>query len=296
MTPVSVLVLTCNESANIAACLDSIAGWADEIVVVDSGSTDDTIAIARTFHANVVHHDYIDHRSQLTWALAHAPIRNEWILLLDADNRVSDELKASIGAALPSTTSVAFYCRHQYYFRGGLIRGFKPYSLRLFRRSTTSVDESELVDFRLIPDGPLGTLDGILIEDNKKENDLVWWTNKHAVFARRLAAEEALRHRGVIGWSTELSPRLFGTHDQRIAFLRNVWYRCPRYVRAYAYFIYRYVFRLGFLDGLNGLMYHTLHALWFRLMIDGLLADVEKRLRTGELTVGDLLQDVNSRR
>src|SRR5579864_732363 len=271
--PVSVVVLTLNEAINVERCLRSVAGWCQAVHVVDSGSTDRTLDIARGYTSSIHFHEYVDHASQLAWVLQNVDFDTDWILLLDADNEVTPQLRQDIADVLahPTPNVNGYYGPHRFFFRGKPIRGFKPWSLRLVRRSMTTVDHSELVDFRLIVRGTTGVLRGDLIEHNLKENDIDFWTNKHQRFATRLAVEEILRRSGYIRWSFQ--PRLFGNPDERITWFKNRWYHAPLFVRPFAYFLYRYVFRMGFLDGKNGLVYHLLQAFWFRLMVDIKMAD-----------------------
>ena len=91
--PLSVLVLTKNEARNIGACLESVAGWAADILVLDSGSEDRTLAICAEHGVRTVYHAYADHRSQITWGMTEVPWQHEWLLLLDADNVVTPEFK-----------------------------------------------------------------------------------------------------------------------------------------------------------------------------------------------------------
>jgi len=225
--PVSVLVLTYNEALNIEHCLRSVAGWCREIHVVDSGSTDATLDIVRAYTDHVYTHEYVDHRSQLTWAFEQVPFSTEWILLLDADNAISSPLQADITRALSHDDQAVngFYLAHQYYFRGKPIRGFKPWSLRLLRKGTFEIDQSELVDFRIVVRGRVGYLPGVMTEQNRKEDDLDFWIDKHQTFSSRLAAEEVLRRSGYLDWS--FRPKLLGSHDERIVWLKSRWYTMP---------------------------------------------------------------------
>jgi glycosyltransferase involved in cell wall biosynthesis len=98
--PVSAVVLTFNEALNIERCLASVAGWCDDLHVVDSGSTDGTVEIARRYTSDIYSHPYVDHASQWTWAFSALPLKHNWILLLDADNFVTDELKHQMAGAV----------------------------------------------------------------------------------------------------------------------------------------------------------------------------------------------------
>lgn len=101
---ISVLILTINEERSIAACLDSVAAWADDIVVVDSGSTDATLALCEERRVPTVFHAYVDHRSQMRWAMTSVAWKHDWLLLLDADNVVTDELRRDIEQKLRADT------------------------------------------------------------------------------------------------------------------------------------------------------------------------------------------------
>ena len=166
--PLSVLVLTKNEERNIGACLESVAGWAADIVVVDSGSEDRTLAICAEHGVRTVYHAYADHRSQITWGMTEVRWQHEWLLLLDADNVVTPEFKRDIEGMLRQDDPAVhgYYNPHHHYFRNRRVRGLKPEWLRLVRRSHVKVDDSELVDFRLVVNGTIGRLPGA---DHRKQ-------------------------------------------------------------------------------------------------------------------------------
>jgi glycosyltransferase involved in cell wall biosynthesis len=282
MTGITAILLTYNEEANVESCLDSIADLCDDVFVVDSGSTDATAGICRRYTQNIVTHPFVDNASQWAWALECLPIRTEWVLPLDADLVITGELKAQMRSAMrhPDPEMHGYYARHRYLFMGRRMRGFKPYSLRLFRYRSTTVERSELADSRFVVHGRTALLAGEVREENHKENRIDFWIDKHQVYSSRMAAEEVLRSLGRIEWSG--AARLFGTPDQRMMWLKNRWYRLPLYVRPVLYFVYRYVVRGGFLDGIPGLVYHFLQAFWFRLLIDVKIAELRRSLTEGE--------------
>jgi glycosyltransferase involved in cell wall biosynthesis len=290
--PLSVLVLTKNEERNIDACLGSVAGWATDIVVVDSGSDDRTLAICAEHGVRTVFHAYADHRSQIGWGMTEVPWRHEWLLLLDADNVVTPELKSDIERMLEHDTREfnGFYNPHHHYFRNRRVRGLKPEWLRLVRRAHVKVDDSELVDFRLVVDGTIGRLAGAIVESNANELDIDFWIDKHQKFARRMAIEEILRAEKVLAWSAHLRPALFGNPDERMIWLKNIWYRMPLYVRPVCLFLYRYFIRRGFLDGWNGFVYHSLQTFWFRLIVDVHIADYRRQLERHTVSLEQLVE------
>jgi hypothetical protein len=139
--------------------------------------------------------------------------------------------------------------------------------LKVFRAWAAFTDDGELLDHHFYVRGRTARLDGLLLEDNQKEQDISFWMAKHIKYAERQAQEEHRRWRSK-GGAWALEPRLFGSPDQRVLFLKRSWYRMPLYVRPVLYFFYRYLLRLGFLDGRQGFIFHFFHALWFRLLVD----------------------------
>jgi glycosyltransferase involved in cell wall biosynthesis len=277
--PVSVVVMTFNEERNIEPCLQSVAGWADEVIVVDSFSTDRTEQIARTYTSNFVQHAYESHPAQWQWVLDNLPLQNDWIFAVDADFRVSEKLKAALTDQLPNLASTVqgIYVRHKQIFRGRALEygGLYPrYWLRLFRRNAGFIDQADLVDVHFYVKGDSIKLEYDVIEDNLKESNLDFWVSKQIRFAQRAGIEE-IERRGS-DEPSPVPPSLFGTPDQRTLWLKGKWYRLPLYWRSIAYFLYRYIFRLGFLDGKEGFLYHFTQALVFRVMVDARIEELRE--------------------
>lgn len=278
---ITAIILTKNEEQNLSFCLESLAGLCHQIFVVDSGSTDKTAAIATQLGAAWITHPFETHAKQWNWALENLPIRTEWVLALDADQQITAALKEELLCRLPKTPAEisGYYLLRKQIFRGKWIRfgGYWPkYLLKLFRTGSTGCDENELVDFRFYLSGKAGFLKNILIEHNHKEDEILFWLQKHLHFIELLAQEEYHRRSGHASWKT--LPRWNGTPDQRVLWLKSCWYRFPLYVRPFLYFVWRFVFLLGFLDGPRGWLFHFLQSFWFRLMIDVRLRELpEKR-------------------
>jgi glycosyltransferase involved in cell wall biosynthesis len=270
-TSVSVVVLTFNEERNLSACLSSVVDLASDIFVVDSGSTDRTTAIGSEFGAQVVTHQFESHAKQWQWALSTLPVRTTWVLALDADQSLTPELRASITQRLPewiaAGSPVGAYLNRRQVFRGRWIRhgGYYPkYLLKLFRKDAVVLDADDLVDHHFHVNGPTAMLDGDLIEDNRNEDAIAVWIGKHNRYAVQQAREETARSSDPDRRPT----RAFGSPDERTRWRKRIWYRLPLYGRPFGYFIYRYVFRLGFLDGKEGFIFHFLQAFWYRLLVD----------------------------
>ena len=279
------VVLTHNEAPNIRHCLESVRGLG-EIFVVDSGSDDGTVEIAREYTESIHTHPYANHASQWAWALDNLPLTAEWVLALDADFTVTPELRARIAAEIANLpASIAgVYVRHRYVFGGNLIRfgGTKQYWLRLIRRGRARPDTSDLVDFRFVVDGGNARWTEAVVEYNRHDDDISVWLRKQDKFALRLAVEEELRRAGKHHW--QLGPRAFGDPDERFAWLRDRWLSMPLFLRPVLYFFYRYILAGGFLDGRGGFLYHALQGFWLRLLVDWKL----DQLRGLHVTPSDL--------
>ena len=199
--PLTVLLATRNEELNLERTLASVHGFADQVIVLDSESEDETVEIARRYAE--VHTLTYEHGRIIPWifqwGLDHLPIRNEWILLLEADQALSPELRAEIAAVLadPGVAEAGFYLRRRQIFRGKPIR-FGGYGrkrlLKLFRRSCGELDPVEQ-DTRVYVRGRVGELRAPLVEWNRKEDSILFYLQKHLRYAEAFAQEELLRRR-----------------------------------------------------------------------------------------------------
>ncbi|MEK7162802.1 MAG: glycosyltransferase family 2 protein [Patescibacteria group bacterium] len=249
--PISIIILTYNEEIHIELLLKNISDWADEIFIVDSYSTDKTLEIAKKYDAKIFQHKFENQARQFNWALDNLKIKNEWILRLDADEYLTEELKKEIIEVIPKTALEisGFYIKRRVYFMGRWIKhgGYYPFwFLRLFRKGKARSEQREMDEHLVLLEGKSGKLENDFVDDNKK--DLTWWTEKHNNYASREVAAILVGDFGI-------SKKKF-------------YYKLPMFFRVYAYFCYRYFLRLGFLDGKEGLIFHFLHAFWYRFLID----------------------------
>jgi len=262
-------VLACDEERNLGACLASLAPFVYEAIVVDSGSTDRTLEVAAECGARVVPHPFESHARQWAWALQNLDLHTDWVLALDADQRATHALVQEIGQLLadpPRDVAGCFVVRRQV-FRGRWIKhgGYYPKRLlKLFRRDAVWVDEGELVDHHFRVRGRSVNLAGEIVEENLNENAIATWIAKHNRYAVLQAREEFER----TGGSSALRARFFGSPDERVLWQKRLWGRLPLFVRPCLYFLYRYVVRLGFLDGRQGFVFHVLQGFWYRLLVD----------------------------
>ena len=259
--PLSVIILTFNEEIHIERLLKNIGDWADEILIVDSFSTDKTLEIAKKYGVKIFQHKFENQAQQFNWALDNLDIKNKWILRLDADEYLTEELKNEIAEKLKSISADinGFYMKRRVYFMGRWIKrgGYYPtWFLRLFRKGKGRSEQREMDEHIILLEGKTGYLKNDFVDDNKKP--LADWIAKHNNYSSR-EAEDVLR-------------KNYGAGKKR-----NFYYKFPKFLRVFLYFIYRYFFRLGFLDGKEGLIFHFLHAFWYRFLIDAKIYEHKKR-------------------
>jgi len=269
----SVIILTYNEELNLPACLESLKGLDCEIFVVDSGSTDRTVGIARSYGAHVVEHRYETYARQVNWALEHLPLGGEWILRMDADERLTPELKEELMSRLPTLDPeiTGLYVKRRVYFLGRWIRhgGYYPiWLLRVSRKGCVRAEDRMTHEHIVLLKGRSAFLRHDIVDDNQK--GLFEWTLRQNVYS-------SLEATALLQRKDEITPRLFGTPEARRRWLLyNVYLRFPPFVRAFCYFLFRYVVQLGFLDGKEGLIFHFLQACWYRFLIDAKLFEAQK--------------------
>jgi len=276
--PLAVVVLTFNEELNIKACLESVADWCAELFVVDSGSTDNTLQIAAKYTENISAHPFDNYAQQRNWAQENLAIQHDWVLHIDADERVTPELCASLqnffATGQDKKYNGAMFSRRTLFMGRWIKHGghYPVYHARLFRRDKGHCEE-RLYDQHFLVEPPLAQLDGDLIDI--LTTDLDTWSRRHVRWAG-LEAEEISRTD--ISATGQVTARIDGNPIEQRRWLRKTLFGgLPPFVRAFGYFFYRYIIRLGFLDGTEGLIFHFLQACWFRFYVDAKIWEMRKR-------------------
>ena len=279
----SFIIITFNEEIHLPRLLNSISDLDAATYIVDSGSTDGTLSIAEKAGATVLQHPFENHPRQWDFALKNFDIKTPWIICLDADQLVTPELKHRLAnfrnEAYKDINGI--YFNRKNFFKGVWIKhgGYSPfYLLKMIRYGVGYSDLNENMDHRFIVPGKLEVWkDGYILEENLKENKISFWIAKHNRYSDLVAEEEVERMLQLR--SQTLRPHFWGSPDERTAWLKQLWWKMPRYARPVIYFIYRMFFQLGILDGRTGVIFHFLQAFWFRLIVDVKIDEILKQKR-----------------
>ncbi len=260
----TVVLLSFNSEDTLGATLKSARQVSSEIFVVDSYSTDGTAELARSLGATVVQHAFEHYGAQRNWAIDNLPISRPWQLHLDADEWMDGQLVAAIQALPDEPEHAGFFVARYVRFLGRVMRhgAMSPtWHLRLFRTGVGRCENRRYDQHFLLLNGTSGKLSGEIVDDIRMP--LTEWTARHNRWAdsevAELDAEET---------SGRLQPDAHGNPAQRKRFLRQKYNQMPLFIRSFALFVYRYFFRLGFLDGTEGLIFWVLQSFWFRFLVD----------------------------
>lgn len=275
MTDITVIILTKNEEKNLPDCLESISSFAKRVVVIDSGSDDDTVEIAENSNCDVYIHPFENYAKQFNWGLDNTDITTKWTLRLDADERLTPELCAELERLtkkyetddnINGITMEAWL-----YFMGKRITygGPKKRKLMLFKTGVGRIEDRQMDEHTILSYGEsVAAKEKFLHFDYK---DLTFFIDKLNWYASR----------EVLDYFDYLEKKdKFELDDEVISSIRRkkygVYYRFPKFIRSWLLFVYFYVFRLGFLDGKEGFVYHYMYQRWYRCLVDAKILEKEK--------------------
>lgn len=265
---VTAIILTYNEEKHIARCILNIKELAETIYVIDSFSKDKTCEIAKNLGATVVQHPFVNQAQQFQWALDSCDIKSDWILRLDADEYLSDKLVAEIKSTLPTLPENVTGCDmpRDVVFMGKHLKWGKRKSLRLlrlWRNGAAYVEQRWMDEHCILRYGDTYHFKNLFFDDNR--NGLTEWVNKHNGYANREIV--VMLNDRYAFWNNEASME---NRNKR----KKLYYSLPLFIRASLFFVIRYIFLLGFLDGVPGLVWHRLQAFWYRFLIDAKLKEM----------------------
>ena len=275
---ITTIILTYNEEIHIQRCVENVIPFSKKVYVVDSHSTDRTKEIAELCGAEVITHDWPGNQAeQFNWALKNLDISTEWILRLDADEYLLPDLIEELHNVLPGTdeTISAFSLSRARAFLGrvlhhGIVNNVNI--VRLFRKGK-AVYENRIMDEHLrILEGQTAQLKHQFIDDNRMT--VGQFIEKHNNYASREAAL-LLDAEFCLTDINQLSTD-HGSEVEKKRAQKAKYARMPLFWRAFGYFIYRYVFKCGFLDGKEGFLWDFLQGWWYRTLVDAKIFEIKR--------------------
>lgn len=292
MLDITVIILTYNEEIHIRRCLENVSPLARKVFVVDSPSTDRTVDICQEFdNVEVVVHKYPGNQAeQFNWALDNLDIETGWILRLDADEYLTDELIEELYDKLPNAPESvsAFSLSRARTFCGrilhhGIVNGI--WITRLFRTGKAKY-EKRIMDEHLSVEGETMKMVHQFVDDNRMS--IGEFTTKHNGYASREAAL-------LLDAEYRLTDREFlGDHGEEVERKRaqkKRYAKLPLFWRAFGYFLYRYIIKLGFLDGKEGFLWDFLQGWWYRTLVDAKVFEIKKACGNDKSKIRQYLLD-----
>ncbi len=278
----TVIILTYNEELHIERCIKSVSSFAKQIFIVDSFSTDNTVAIAERLGAKVFTNPWVNYAEQFQWGLEYCPIETEWVMRMDADEYIESALITEISEKLPllGADITGVNLKRKHHFLGRWIKHGDRYPLvllRIWRTGTAQIEQRWMDEHIVLNSGESVSFDGDFVDDNL--NTVAWFIDKHNNYASRemidivnqkyelFTTDESINHSDAVQAKIKRFVK------------EKIYNQLPIFVRPTLYFIYRYFLRLGFLDGKEGFAYHFMQGFWYRCLVDLKVLEAERLLK-----------------
>ncbi len=279
MPSLTAIILTYNEEIHLQRCLDSLKGVCSEIVVIDSFSKDDTKAIAERNGARFYQNPWVNHAVQFNWGLVNCPIKTDWIMRVDADEYISDELAQNIKKNLVTISSSIHGIRVKrlmYFFDKPLRKGgmYPIWHIKIWRNGSAMCEQRWMDERIKLNQGETASLDGDLVDHNL--NNLTWWTQKHNGYATREAID-ILDKKYNFTNSNLVPSNLFGNGEERRRWFKQRYLNLPLFLRPFLFWFVRYFLQGGFLEGKRGFVWNILQCGWYRFLVDAKIYEAYKK-------------------
>lgn len=290
---IAAIILTKNEEKHIARCINSLKGICNEIFVIDSLSTDRTCEIAEELGAKVYKNPWKNYATQFNYGVYQCPIQSKWIWRIDADEFLEGNIGIAVKNALSNCSADVngIYVRKRIDFMGKpLLHGgwYPSYHLKVFRRGHGDCENRWMDEHIRIFDGTTITIEkGNQVDANL--NDLTWWTEKHNGYATREMVDMLMMEYGMDAKAQEVTPKFFGTEEQRKRWLKIKYIKTPLFIRPFINFFLRYILKRGFLDGKEGFIWHILQGFWYRMLVDAKIFEIKKKYNFNTTKIKDYL-------
>ncbi len=265
MADLTTIILTFDEEKNIANAINSVKNLSKRIVVVDSYSTDKTVEIAESLGAEVIQHPFENQAKQFIYAINNLTINTQWIMRLDADEMISNDAAREIEdiCLINKNTDInGIVVRFEVNFLGKKLRhgGIYPFRKMIVYKKDKGYMEDRAMDEHIV------LKEGQSIElkhdsYHRDYKDLNAWIDKHNKYSSREVKDYFL--------NTNKESKQLNKSAKIKRFIKfNIYYKLPLGTRAHLYYLYRYYFKMGFLDGKEGKIFAFMQAYWYRFLVD----------------------------
>lgn len=286
---ITAIILTYNEAQHIERCINSIKEIVNEIIVVDSFSTDNTLLLAESLGAKVYKNPFINQAVQFNWALKNCNIKSEWILRIDADEFIENKNDISLKKYLYNLNKNVngILIKRKIIFLGKpLLNGgwYPKYNLRIFKNGYGECENRWMDEHIIINEGVIEKINIDFIDENL--NNLKWWITKHNNYSTREAIDYFINNK-----ENSVNPNFFGNEAEKKRWMKEKYQTIPLFIRPLLNFIYRYFLKLGFLDGKSGLVWHVLQGFWYRFLVDTKIFELQKKFNYNEKDIVSYIRD-----
>lgn len=280
MQSISTIILTYNEERHIERCISNAFRFSSQVYLVDSYSSDKTVEIAERLGAKVYQNKWENnYAKQLNWGLENLPIETEWVFRLDADEYLTDALIDEIHNRLPlidNEISGIVFERKMYFLDTLMTKGMLQMNmLRLFKYQHGFCEERWMDEHIVLTQGKSVQFRGFFVDHNL--NPLGWWIQKHNGYSIREAIDllnleyNFLSPKSAEAQQYEMSADALSKREKK-----KKYANMPLFWRSFVYFLYRYIFKLGFTQGKEGFLWHFFQGWWYRTLVDAKVYEVKK--------------------
>lgn len=274
MADLTAIILTKNEEKNLTKCIHSIQKLAKRIIVIDSYSTDTTVELAKMLGAEVYQHEFINYSKQFKYGLYNFSIDTTWVLRIDADESFTEQSAKELEELCSTNMNTdvnGIIVRFEVNFMGRRLRhgGIYPFrKLIVFKYGIGDIEDCNMDEHIVLSSGRyIETKYDSIHRDYK---NLTYYINKHNLYSDREVLDYFENRR------ENKKTQNLSFYDKMKQFLKfKIYYRFPMGSRAHFYFLYRYYFKLGFLDGKEGKIFAFLQAYWYRFLVDAKIYERE---------------------
>jgi len=296
MSPnITVVNLTYNEEIHIERCIRSLQSIASKIFIVDSFSSDRTVEIAESLGAVVAQRKWKNYADQFQWGLDNCGADGKWVMRMDADEYFEPELLDEISRRLPTLEDdvQGVYLRRQVKFMGRMIKhgDFAPHILlRIWRAGLGRIEQRWMDEHIVLPANSRTLMfEHDLVDDNLK--GITFWVDKHNSYASREMVDILNNKYDLLPKDDSIKANEDPQAKRKRLLKEKAYAKLPPGFRALLYFLYRYILRLGFLDRWQGFIFHTMQGLWYRMLVDVKIMEIEERSGGDVAVIKQILAD-----